>query len=250
MKRLVSLTAAFGVMTAFAVNAGAANIAWDGITWGINNNSVAVDGGGDLVMTGVDARQYHGYDSYGALVGVYPYSGNVPGQSHATWDPGTFVSQWFQATYTDSGAGVGAAPYFMVETNDANYNGIYLSSEGVGSTAMGYVGTRDNYSTWYDGPLYTRSAGTHTLALLLTADENLKAYYDGNLAATVLASGLSSLEHIYLGSFGASGQTLKYTDFQIGRDSLPPSVPEPGTLVLLITAGLGALCYAWRRRRS
>ena len=27
-------------------------------------------------------------------------------------------------------------------------------------------------------------------------------------------------------------------------------VPEPGTLVLLITAGLGALGYAWRRRRS
>jgi hypothetical protein len=27
-------------------------------------------------------------------------------------------------------------------------------------------------------------------------------------------------------------------------------VPEPGTLMLLVTAGLGALCYAWRRRRS
>ncbi len=27
-------------------------------------------------------------------------------------------------------------------------------------------------------------------------------------------------------------------------------VPEPGTLVLLVTAGLGLLCYAWRRRRS
>jgi hypothetical protein len=27
------------------------------------------------------------------------------------------------------------------------------------------------------------------------------------------------------------------------------AVPEPGALVLLLTAGLGALCYAWRRRR-
>jgi hypothetical protein len=27
-------------------------------------------------------------------------------------------------------------------------------------------------------------------------------------------------------------------------------VPEPGTLVLLVTAGLGLLAYAWRRRRS
>ncbi len=28
------------------------------------------------------------------------------------------------------------------------------------------------------------------------------------------------------------------------------AVPEPGTLVLLVTAGLGLLAYAWRRRRS
>ena len=41
------------------------------------------------------------------------------------------------------------------------------------------------------------------------------------------------------------------------NDVIPPSfgasinvVPEPGTLVLLVTAGLGLLAYAWRRRRS
>ena len=27
-------------------------------------------------------------------------------------------------------------------------------------------------------------------------------------------------------------------------------VPEPNTLVLVTMAGLGLLCYAWRRRRS
>ncbi len=32
--------------------------------------------------------------------------------------------------------------------------------------------------------------------------------------------------------------------------SNPTVTPEPGTLVLLLTAGLGLLCYAWRRRRS
>ena len=36
--------------------------------------------------------------------------------------------------------------------------------------------------------------------------------------------------------------------YHILRPGAP--VPEPGTLVLLITAGLGALGYAWRRRRS
>ena len=135
------------------------------------------------------------------LVGVYPYGGNGTGQTHATWDPGTFDTQWFQTTFIDQGAGVGAAPYLMIETNDANYNGIYISSEGVDSTDMGYVGSRDNYSTWYADSLYTRSAGTHTLAFLLTADADLTAYYDGNLAATVSASGLNCLEQHLFGQF-------------------------------------------------
>ncbi len=38
--------------------------------------------------------------------------------------------------------------------------------------------------------------------------------------------------------------------FLISKDKQLDVVPEPGTLVLLITAGLGALCYAWRRRRG
>ena len=35
-----------------------------------------------------------------------------------------------------------------------------------------------------------------------------------------------------------------------GYDVVMTPTPEPGTLVLLITAGLGALAFAWRRRRS
>ena len=44
-----------------------------------------------------------------------------------------------------------------------------------------------------------------------------------------------------IGMSGTSGTT--FTVSQIGL------VPEPGTLVLLGMAGLGVLCYAWRRRR-
>ena len=49
---------------------------------------------------------------------------------------------------------------------------------------------------------------------------------------------------------GLIGSTY-YTDrFNDDNDPIFHVVPEPGTLVLLITAGLGALGYAWRRRRS
>jgi len=33
-------------------------------------------------------------------------------------------------------------------------------------------------------------------------------------------------------------------------DNVYAATPEPGTLVLLITAGLGMICYAWRRRTA
>ena len=54
------------------------------------------------------------------------------------------------------------------------------------------------------------------------------------------------------GGTGASqldGVRISLTDGTVANINLT-AVPEPGTLVLLITAGLAALCYAWRRRRS
>jgi hypothetical protein len=42
--------------------------------------------------------------------------------------------------------------------------------------------------------------------------------------------------------------TLTYSGTTV--DTTVSFVPEPGTLVLLVTAGLGALAFAWRRRRS
>jgi len=43
---------------------------------------------------------------------------------------------------------------------------------------------------------------------------------------------------------------LNPTDFTGNFSIEAYTVPEPGTLVLLVTAGLGLLVYAWRRRRS
>jgi hypothetical protein len=73
----------------------------------------------------------------------------------------------------------------------------------------------------------------------------------------------------YASQLALAGQYLKNVQLGTGGwNSYPPyadsenneitgealwamsAVPEPGTLVLLVTAGLGALAYAWRRRRS
>jgi hypothetical protein len=39
-----------------------------------------------------------------------------------------------------------------------------------------------------------------------------------------------------------------YDNFTFANGSINIVVPEPGTLVLLVTAGLGLLAYVWRRR--
>jgi subtilisin family serine protease len=47
----------------------------------------------------------------------------------------------------------------------------------------------------------------------------------------------------------STGEYFSRIDLNAAIASIDP-VPEPGTLVLLVTAGLGLLAYAWRRRRS
>ncbi len=60
--------------------------------------------------------------------------------------------------------------------------------------------------------------------------------------------GSSSVQDIYRLTYTlASPIALEAGEYWFSHDAV---VPEPGTLVLLVTAGLGALCYAWRRRRS
>ena len=56
-------------------------------------------------------------------------------------------------------------------------------------------------------------------------------------------------------AYGQTGRLVNNYALTVGGTDYsmsfaPGVVPEPGTLVLLVTAGLSALCYAWRRRRS
>ena len=64
--------------------------------------------------------------------------------------------------------------------------------------------------------------GAYTLAQVLQAPDDIGIFFGGSLA-----SGTGAL---LVDNFG--------------------TVPEPGTLVLLVAAGCGALACAWRRRRS
>ena len=72
---------------------------------------------------------------------------------------------------------------------------------------------------------------------------------------TVHWGGTGAPDDLNAGSYTAYGVNWVFGDTQSNYlggylVSNPTVVPEPGTLVLLITAGLGALGYAWRRRRS
>jgi len=53
--------------------------------------------------------------------------------------------------------------------------------------------------------------------------------------------------HLYSWLWSSKACTVSYGSMDIAPIH---DVPEPGTLMLLLTAGLGALAFAWRRRRS
>jgi hypothetical protein len=114
----------------------------------------------------------------------------------------------------------------------------------------------DFYSPAYAYSL--ASGGSVTSGLLTKTANNALIYVDagtlneftglGNIALsastftqTLLANNGGNTSASQATSADATGEiTYFYT----------PAVPEPGTLVLLGTAGIGLLAYAWRRRRS
>jgi hypothetical protein len=60
--------------------------------------------------------------------------------------------------------------------------------------------------------------------------------------------GSTSQQDIYRLTYTlASPITIPAGEYWFSHDAV---VPEPGTMVLLITSGIGALAYGWRRRRS
>jgi hypothetical protein len=83
--------------------------------------------------------------------------------------------------------------------------------------------------------------GSFTGHFVVTDDVNKNPITNGDTYGFNI--GFSKAMFVPLDPLDAYGQpTTVYSAFG--------TVPEPGTLVLLVTAGLGLLAYAWRRRRS
>ena len=84
------------------------------------------------------------------------------------------------------------------------------------------------------------TSGTTTVSTVLS----IPSCYEGIIQSDCCSSSLSGNL-----PFGANGYQGDPTTLSATVDNFGIAVPEPSTLVLLATALLGLLAYAWRRRR-
>jgi hypothetical protein len=112
----------------------------------------------------------------------------------------------------------------VLKENDDAYHMWYSGGSGNMQDGIGYAFSTDGiaWSRDVSNPIFHKGDGV--------AWRNDRTYTPMVIGNEMWFSGKNS----------AGNYTLGYA---IG-------VPEPGTLVLLVTAGLGALAYAWRRRRA
>lgn len=87
-------------------------------------------------------------------------------------------------------------------------------------------------------------------AYLSTARENLVCLEDSAQTGLAIATGVEKLRFTFFdisgtGGFGGGAQTC-YREIDVFGVS---SVPEPSTIVLVLTGMLGLLAYAWRKRK-
>ena len=198
-------------------------------------------------------------------VGEYVDCGTASSLSPGTGD--FTISLWFKAASYDDWR-------YLLCYNGEDYSGTNMlflttkSTDGIQADAQLYTygngwnwvgGTGTSYfndSTWYHIGL-VRSSGT------VTAYVN--GVQEGNTATYTNTVGIN--QGLKLGAFSSTWNSLTgslddvaiwnqaLTPTQIGQlaaGTLSPSsfaIPEPGTVVLLMSALLGLLAYAWRKRR-
>lgn len=127
------------------------------------------------------------------------------------------------------------------------------------------TGTGDK-SSWYHDR-FINNYGDHTAIdewMQYSTDSGMTFHSNGlglignvSLVGLIAAAGSQQIEMFSIqtnsawSGFGGyvDGLEITLNNGNVGRANLE-AVPEPGTLVLLIAAALGVLCYAWRRRRN
>lgn len=141
--------------------------------------------------------------------------------------------------------------YSLLETWDSAYTGrvgvlLRAGQDGTGADGATYsltwgTGGTDVLATLSKGQFYTITANRKN-------DGNVDIYVDDTLTATRAVIGgtpaILRLGDGYTGADGAGG-TVSFDYVKVGTFSM---VPEPSSMTLLVSAGLGLLVCAWRRR--
>ena len=199
----------------------------DGVTWG-NTTQIVVNGspyptqdiwgvvGYFENVSGTTTDVLYFTQATGANENVYRATAtdgvNFTYQNMAFVNPGG--SDW--------GAGVSVGSQVCYDSVSGKYLLIWSGESTVGN--IGYATSSDGVSFTNAGTVIANGSGHSDLQ-----------------ESSFIINGASILG-VYTGDYGGN------SDNHIG--AFTGSVPEPGTLMLLITAALGAMAYAWRRRQS
>ena len=120
----------------------------------------------------------------------------------------------------------------------------------VGDYANGqnnYFVTTNAYS-W--DPNADTSWTTHTVALLAANFETWPNQNAGTLSFAQVIAAPQDIGLVFTDDFTANSQLGFTGSGAIGVDNFGTVVPEPSSLALLFSAGLGMLAYAWRRGKA
>jgi hypothetical protein len=179
----------------------------------------------------------------------------LPNVGSGGYQAGTVPTNWTLDKTSDPGIYL-AWEYAPLEAPDGNqwaelHTGCCLWQNTGVQMHAGYTYTLGAYGT------HDRTGGTSQLELMASAADNSSSrgslWVDQKLAMTdVFASYSTSI-------VATSDQEGKYLTVAVGGcnaqwtliDAVSASytVPEPSTIMLLSTAAIGLLCYAWRKRK-
>ncbi len=227
MKRVLFLLIAIGLIMASGVDVTFANVTWKGLVWDPDGSggSLAVNGDGNLVVT---SGSPDGADYWGTA------------HINTSADFRSATNPWIQVSFLDDGSGPGAR--------------LGVEDESAPDQAWTSFGTKasrsDYYWYWWDvdantdglTSLSTRAAGEHTMKVGELADGSVEYLFDGVLVGHTTTAQVqwTYFGDVYLDAFtGAIGQSVTFTDFQMGSGYATAAVPEPDHDPRLGYAGCG-----------